>query len=72
LVRSDDDRWYKDANGKVCRMGPRGLGLTVAKVAAAETELDGFVRPEAEPVDDGRWSTALQRMAIAAKRTAAR
>ena len=48
----------------------RGLGLTVAKVAAAEAELDGFVRLEAEPVDGGRWSTAFaQRMAIAANRT---
>lgn len=66
---SDDDRWYKDANGKVHRSGPRGLGLSVAKVAAAEAYLDGFARVEAEPVDGGRWSTAFaQRMALAANR----
>jgi hypothetical protein len=64
----DDDRWYKDADGKVHCFGPRGLGLSVAKVAAAEAYLDGFARVEAEPVDDGCWSTALQRMAIAANR----
>ena len=65
----DDDHWYKDADGKVHRLGPRGLGLTVAKVAAAEAYLDGFARVEAEPVDGGRWSTAFaQRMAIAANR----
>jgi hypothetical protein len=43
----DDDRWYKDANGKACLFGPRGFGLTVAKVAAAEAYLDGFARVEA-------------------------
>jgi hypothetical protein len=60
--------WYVPGR----RDGPRGLGLTVAKVAAAEAELDGFVRLEAEPVDDGRWSTAFaQRMAIAANRALA-
>jgi hypothetical protein len=54
------------------RDGPRGLGLTVAKVAEAEAELDGFVRLEAEPVDGDRWSTAFaQRMAIAANRVLA-
>jgi hypothetical protein len=56
------------------RQGPRGLGLSVAKVAAAEAYLDGFARPEPElPNDDGRngsrWSAAFhQRMAIAANR----
>jgi hypothetical protein len=65
----DDDRWYKDADGKVHRFGPRGLGLKVATVAAAEAELDGFARVE-KIVDDGRWSSALQRMVIAANRTA--
>jgi hypothetical protein len=66
---ADDDHWYKDADGKVQFLGPRGLGLTVAKVAAAEAYLDGF----APPVDGGRWSTAFaQRMAIAANRTAVR
>ena len=69
----DDDHWYKDANDKVHFLGPRGLGLTVAKVAAAEAYLDGFARVEAEPVDGGRWSPAFKhRMAIAANRTAAR
>ena len=64
---------YEDADGKVHRFGPRGLGLTVAKVAAAEAYLDGFARVEAQPVDGGRWSTAFaQRMAIAANRTAVR
>ena len=79
-AKSGPMTWYapKDANGKVCRSGPRGLGLTVAKVAAAEAYLDGFARPEPElPNDDGRngnrWSAAFhQRMAIAANRSAAR
>lgn len=60
------------------RQGPRGLGLSVAKVAAAEAYLDGFARPEPElPNDDGRdgsrWSAAFaQRMAIAANRAVTR
>jgi len=62
--------WYVPGPGR--RDGPRGLGLTVAKVAAAEAELDGFVRLEAEPVEGGRWSAAFaQRMAIAANRALA-
>lgn len=64
----DADSWYKDADGKVHRFGPRGSGLKVATVAAAEAELDGFARVETI-VDDGRWSSALQRMVIAANRT---
>ncbi|MFZ0599810.1 MAG: hypothetical protein WAN05_00175 [Roseiarcus sp.] len=56
------------------RQGPRGMGLSVALVAAAEAELDGVVYPEPElPNDDGRngsrWSAAFdQRMFIAANR----
>jgi hypothetical protein len=59
------------------RQGPRGMGLTVELVAAAEAELDGFARPEPElPNDDGRngnrWSAAFhQRMAMAANRVLA-
>jgi hypothetical protein len=65
----DDQCWYEDADGKVERLGPRGLGLSVAKVAAAEAYLDGFARHEAEPVDGGRWSAAFaERMATAANR----
>jgi hypothetical protein len=67
----DCDSWYKDADGKVQRLGPRGLGLSVTNVAAAEAELDGFTRHGAKPVDDGRWASALQRMAIAANRVLA-
>ena len=62
--------WYVPGPGR--RDGPRGLRLTVAKVAAAEAELDGFVRLEAEPVEGRRWSAAFaQRMAIAANRALA-
>ena len=71
------DKSYTGSDGKGHYYGPRGMGLTVALVAAAEAELDGFARPEPElPNDDGRngnrWSAAFhQRMAMAANRVLA-
>jgi hypothetical protein len=36
------DSGYRDANGKVHCLGPRGLGLSPALIAKAEAELDGY------------------------------